>query len=201
LVGNNANEGPLFVPQNITTEADLVAWLELTFPLFSNDDIARVLRYYPSSNASDSSSAVEFATLGNSGPTAINESSLATGQQQRADNIYAETTFVCPSYWMAEAYTGDKSSYKYQYSVPAAQHGADVSGYFGPAAPTQGSQFEQAFMSIWGQFVVNSNPSIPSNIAGAGGQAAVNFPRFNVWNPVQVNLNETGGHEVYGPSG
>ncbi|KAG9717295.1 carboxylesterase type B, partial [Aureobasidium melanogenum] len=101
LVGNNANEGPLFVPQNITTEADLVAWLELTFPLFSNDDIARVLRYYPSSNASDSSSAVEFATLGNSGATAINESSLATGQQQRADNIYAETTFVCPSYWMA----------------------------------------------------------------------------------------------------
>lgn len=45
LIGNNANEGPLFVPQNITTEADLVAWLELTFPLFSNDDIARILRY------------------------------------------------------------------------------------------------------------------------------------------------------------
>lgn len=45
LVGNNANEGPLFVPQTIDTEADLVAWLELTFPLFSNDDIARILRY------------------------------------------------------------------------------------------------------------------------------------------------------------
>ncbi|KAK6005765.1 hypothetical protein QM012_007407 [Aureobasidium pullulans] len=201
LVGNNANEGPLFVPQNITTEADLVAWLELTFPLFSNDDISRILRYYPSSNATDSSSAVDFATFGNSGPTAINESSVATGQQQRADNIYAETTFVCPSYWMAEAYTGDKSSYHYQYSIPVAQHGADVSGYFGPAAPTQGAQFERAFMSIWGQFVVNSNPSIPSNIAGAGGQAAVNFPRFNIWNPVQVNLNQTGGHEVYGPIG
>ncbi|KAH0363182.1 carboxylesterase type B, partial [Aureobasidium melanogenum] len=201
LVGNNANEGPLFVPQNITTEADLVSWLELTFPLFSNDDIAKVLLYYPSSNASDSSSAVDFATLGNMGPTALNESSLATGQQQRADNIYAETTFVCPSYWMAEAYTGERSSFKYQYSVPAAQHGADVTGYFGPAAPTQGSEFERAFMSIWGQFIVNSNPSIPSNIAGSGGQAAVNFPRFNVWNPVQVNLNETGGHELYGPAG
>jgi len=45
LVGNNANEGPLFVPQTIDTEADLLAWLELTFPLFSNDDIARILRY------------------------------------------------------------------------------------------------------------------------------------------------------------
>jgi carboxylesterase type B len=45
LVGNNANEGPLFVPQTINTESDLVAWLELTFPLFSNDDISRILRY------------------------------------------------------------------------------------------------------------------------------------------------------------
>lgn len=45
LVGNNANEGPAFTPQNITTEADLVAWLELTFPLFSNDDIAKILLY------------------------------------------------------------------------------------------------------------------------------------------------------------
>jgi hypothetical protein len=103
---------------------------------------------------------------------------------------------------MAEAYTGNsKQSFRYQYSVPAAQHGADVSGYFGPAAPTQGPSFVAAFMSIWGQFVTNSNPSIPANIAGAGGQAAVNFPRFNVWNPVQVNLNQTGGQEKYGPIG
>lgn len=102
---------------------------------------------------------------------------------------------------MSEAYTGEKTSYRYQYSVPGAQHGADVSGYFGPAAPTQGPEFERDFMSIWGQFIVNSNPSIPSNIAGAGGQAAVNFPRFNIWNPVQVNLNQTGGHEVSGASG
>ncbi|THX35267.1 carboxylesterase type B [Aureobasidium pullulans] len=197
LVGNNANEGPLFVPQDIDTEADLVAWLELTFPLFSNDDFARILRYYPSSNATDSPSAVDFATTGDSGPTAINVSSVATGQQQRANNIYAETTFVCPSYWMAESYTGgDRTSFRYQYSVPAAQHGADVSGYFGPAAPTQGPAFEAAFMSIWGQFVINDNPSIPTNVAGEGGQAAVNFPQFNVWNPLQVNLNQTGGQEV-----
>jgi carboxylesterase type B len=45
LVSNNANEGPLFTPQNIDTEADLVAWLKLTFPLFDNDHIAKLLRY------------------------------------------------------------------------------------------------------------------------------------------------------------
>jgi carboxylesterase type B len=45
LVGNNANEGPAFTPQAIDTEDELVAWLKLTFPLFTNDDISRILRY------------------------------------------------------------------------------------------------------------------------------------------------------------
>lgn len=98
---------------------------------------------------------------------------------------------------MAEAYAAPgRSSFKYQYSVPAAQHGADVSGYFGPAAPTQGPQFEQAFMSIWGQFVVADNPSIPAHIAGPGGQVATDFPQFEVYAPWQVNLNQTGGQVV-----
>lgn len=85
LVGNNANEGPGFTPQNITTENDLVTWLQLTFPLFTNDDIARVLLFYPSSNATTDSNAPLFATEGDSGPTALNQSSVGTGQQQRAD--------------------------------------------------------------------------------------------------------------------
>lgn len=85
LVGNNANEGPGFTPQNITTEADLVEWLGVTFPLFTNDDIAKVLLYYPSSNASMSRNATLFATEGDGGITALNQSSVGTGQQQRAD--------------------------------------------------------------------------------------------------------------------
>lgn len=127
LIGNNAEEGPGFTPQNITTEADLVAWLQLTFPLFTNDDIAKILLYYPSSNASNAPNATLYATTGDVGPSALNQSSTGTGQQQRADNIYAETTFVCPSYWMAEAYSDrGRTSYKYQYSVPSALHGTDV---------------------------------------------------------------------------
>lgn len=85
LVGNNADEGSLFVQTDITTEDDLVAWLELTFPLFSNDDIAKVLLYYPSTNASVNSSDPLFATDGLESPTAINQSDVAAGQQQRAD--------------------------------------------------------------------------------------------------------------------
>ena len=92
LSGNNANEGFAFTPQNIITEDDLVAYLKVTFPLFSNNDIAKLLYYYPSTNASVDPSAPTFATSGDSGPTALNQSSFGTGQQQRADNIYAETT-------------------------------------------------------------------------------------------------------------
>jgi hypothetical protein len=43
----NANEGPAFTPQNITTEDDLLAWLRLTFPLFSNDDMAKITPLLP----------------------------------------------------------------------------------------------------------------------------------------------------------
>jgi len=74
-----------------------------------------------------------FATNGTDNPTALNESTFGIGQQQRADvspfplypqshltthpqNLYAETTFVCPSYWLTEAFTTQKrTAYKYQY--------------------------------------------------------------------------------------
>jgi carboxylesterase type B len=65
-------------------------------------------------------------------------------------NIYAETTFVCPSYWLAEAYTNrGREAWKYQYSVPAAIHGTDMTGYFGPATSNQGPDFVKAFMSMF----------------------------------------------------
>lgn len=84
LVSNNALEGPAYTQPNITTQDDLVDWLRLTFPLFSNDDIAKVLLYYPSSNDTVNPDAPLFASSGFSGPSFINQSSVATGQQQRA---------------------------------------------------------------------------------------------------------------------
>lgn len=94
LVGNNANEGPLFTPQDITTEDELLAWLQLTFPLFTTEQISKILLYYPSTNASVSASTPLFATDGMGPATAVNESQAGSGQQQRADNIYAEVSVV-----------------------------------------------------------------------------------------------------------
>lgn len=215
LSGNNANEGPLFVPQTITTEDDLVSWLRLTFPLFSNNDIAKVLLYYPSSNTTDTTSPL-FATSGDSGPTALNQSNVAVGQQQRANNIYAETTFVCPSYWLAEAFSdssrGEGKAYKYQYSVLPALHGYDVSGYFGPVgAPPYSPSFSTAFQQIWGNFIMTNDPSISQSVAvgqvngtaaqgNSSANAATDWPPFSVYNPYQIDLNQTGGQYVQTPT-
>ena len=85
IIKNNANEGPAFTPQNIVTEEDFVDFLRNTFSLFSNENISRILYHYPSTNASVSNNIPKFATSGNSTPTAVNESTFGTGQQQRAD--------------------------------------------------------------------------------------------------------------------
>lgn len=133
LAGSNALEGAAWVPPTIDTIDDLVAYLKVAFPMFSNNDLAKVLRYYPSTNASTDADTLKFATEGSWGPTTVNESTAATGQQQRAIAIYGETTFICPSYWLAEAYSDNGlggQGYKYQWSVPNAYHGADGAAYF-----------------------------------------------------------------------
>lgn len=201
--GNNANEGPLFVAQDITTEDDLVAFLRYTFPLMSNDTLNEILLAYPSPDTADNPSAPDFATTGVSGPSAINESSFGTGQQQRADNIYAETTFVCPSYWLAEAYAAaGLPAYKYQFSVPPGQHGSDVAVFYGPRPIYAGPDMEYAFMKIFGNFIATGDPSISSAIANGASSAAGDngtanpastWPAFTVNSPYQINLNQTGG--------
>jgi carboxylesterase type B len=199
LVGMNANEGAPFVPQPINTEDDFVTYIRQTFPLFKDSDISKTLMYYPSTNASVSANAIDFATNGVDGATALNESTVASGQQQRADNLYAETTFNCPGYWLSEAFSdGGRSAYRYADSVIPALHGEDVAGYFGPRTPQFGVDFEYAWMKIWGNFITKSNPSISNAVAnGASSNStafnpASNWPRYTIANPYQINLNQTG---------
>ena len=81
-----------------------------------------------------------------------------------------------------------------------AQHGADVAGYFGLRPVNFGPDFEYAFMKIWGNFVVTGNPSITNEIANgasSGDSGAPNpasaWPAFSYAEPLQINLNQTGG--------
>lgn len=171
-----------------------------------------------------------FSTLGSSGPTALNQSEFGTGQQQRADNLYAETTFVCPSYWLARAFSdsnpgnkgdGGKKAWKYQYSVPPSEHGADLDAYYAINREALGygtlsPGFRTAVQQIWGRFIIYNDPTLPPQIvksistlsngtftgddilaAGTG-----NWPVWKVGDErggegyKMLNLNMTGGHET-----
>ncbi|KAF6793396.1 acetylcholinesterase [Colletotrichum sojae] len=194
LVGNNANEGPQFTPPSIATDTALVSWLKSSLPNLSDAQIDEVLAANPStSHANDT----RFETNGLTGLTALDVSQSGTGPQQRANaptsnrtpqNILAEQTFVCPSYWLADAFSA-KAAWHYQYSVPFAWHTADVRAYFGPATPGQGPDLVRAFRRIWGNFVTTGDPSIDT---GA-------WPRWDQAAPQQLNLNQTGGEPIATP--
>lgn len=101
---------------------------------------------------------------------------------------------------MAEAYSDHgRISYKYQYSVPIAVHGSDLTAFFGPRTPNQSPDFLNAVMQIWGNFITKDNPSIPSTVAnGASSNStqaspASAWPPFEIYAPYQMNLNLTGG--------
>ncbi|KAH7330398.1 carboxylesterase type B [Rhexocercosporidium sp. MPI-PUGE-AT-0058] len=132
----------------------VLSGIQEVFPLFTEDDVSRELQYYPGSNATDTMSSVDYATSGYTGTTAIN-------------NVYAETIFIYPSDWLAEAYTGNgHEAWTDQYSVPSALHGTDVSAYFGPGSiPNHGPEFIRAFMTVFGNFIMQDNPSISTSIA------------------------------------
>ncbi|KAH7117916.1 Alpha/Beta hydrolase protein [Dendryphion nanum] len=185
LAANNANEGALFVLPNINTLDDLKTWLHLDFPALTPTEIQKILDAYPSTDSPVDPTTPRFATNGLDSPTAVNMSQVASGQQQRAYNIHAEARFVCPSYWLNNAYT---SSYHYQYSVPFASHGDDVPAYFGPSTPNQSASFSLAIRKIWGKFIVQSNPSVSSE------PAVANWPKWSAGDRSKlVNLNTTGG--------
>jgi hypothetical protein len=188
------------VPGGITTEADLIAWLHQEFPNLSDASISSILAQYPTNYPADGA---KFATNGLTPPTATDVSGAAAGQQQRAYNILAEATFVCPAYWLATAFAQPgKSAFVYQYSVPFASHGSDVGAYFGPAAENQGPEFVLAFRRMWGGLINKDNPSVSNSVANgasAPDPAAANpASAWPAWTPEgtgarHVVLNETGG--------
>lgn len=133
---------------------------------------------------------------------------MATGLQQTVFDIYAESVFDCPSYWLADAFAGGhtKESWKYQYSVAPAYHGADLTAYFSIGATTPTRGLIHAFQKIWGNFIINNTPviSIVDAKGGAdnstvpqGANGDISWPRWNRSSPLLMNLNTTGGTMVY----
>ncbi|KAH6642520.1 Alpha/Beta hydrolase protein [Boeremia exigua] len=191
LVGNNANEGPLFVPPINSTDS-LRTWLQGAYPYLESTDIDAILAVYPESNVTDTAL---YATTGLGPVTALDVSQYGAGVQQRAYNLYAEATFVCPAYWMNSAYTrNNRTSHHYQYSVPAALHGDDPNAYFGPAQPNQPDIFTTVFRQIWGGFVRAAKPATAQGISNLTWPAWADDGESRM-----INLNTTGGVPYQSP--
>lgn len=184
---NNADEGFYFVPQNITTTAAFTAFVQSTYPALTPADMDSILALY-AINTTTTTNTTDFATSGLAPPYATSMSPTAAGWQQAANNLYGETTFVCPSYWLATAYrppapaplqslTGlvprtspspspsGKTAWRYQFSVPPALHGADMGpleadpATAGATGPMDAA-FRRAMQSVWGGFVVAGLPGL-----------------------------------------
>ncbi|KAL4925437.1 putative carboxylesterase [Aspergillus undulatus] len=201
LVGNNANDGVPLSDPTLVDRASFDAHIALTFPNLTAHDIAALNKIYQTSTTSPGNSAPRFDTLGDAGPTALNQSEMATGLQQTAFNIYAESTFDCPAQWLAEAFSSqNREGWKYQYSATPAYHGADLSAYFSADSPSP--DFNHAFQKIWGNFIIRNTPVIPlsdatADISNATAPADchgnLSWPAFSVDEPWQMDLNTTGG--------
>ncbi|RKF59731.1 Lipase 1 [Erysiphe neolycopersici] len=167
LSGHNSDEAPAFVPQVIQNVSDFNSYLQSLFPSIDQQLHAKISNLYA---IPDTIPGPLFSTLGSSGPSALNQSTFATGQQQRANNLYAESTFVCPSYWLADAFSNlNKKSWKYQFSVPPAAHGTDMNAYYMSNAAlfsegTLSDGFRTGVQLSWGQFIINNDPTLPHSV-------------------------------------
>lgn len=217
---NNADEGPGFVPQTITTESSFNTYISNLFPLMSNTTLSSLKTLY---SIPPTTPGPLFSTTGTTtSPTALNQSEFAIGQQQRANNLYAETTFVCPSYWLASAYspnitcnTGSdtkgktRQGWKYQYSVPPAEHGADLDAYLAVNREALGygtlsSAFRSAVQLIWGRFITHNDPTLPHSLVvnlttfsnGTRTGDDIDAAEKGTWGVWLGNRGEEGGYEM-----
>ena len=178
-------------------------YIKTTFPFLTAADISLLLQIYRFDKSNTDLSAPLFDTLGDRGPTALTQSEFATGQKQRAFNLNSEVTFTCPGYWFAEAFSGaGKQSWKYQYSVTSAYHGADLTAYFSINATSPTPGFIYAFQKIWGNFIMHNSPVIPATEAAGNATNAtipqdpgnnLLWPTYTSGSTLQMNLNTTGG--------
>ncbi|KAK1830989.1 lipase 2 [Podospora conica] len=193
LSAANANEATYFVRQNISTSADFVAFLHDIYPHLSKTPrplYNRLLELYavPASFPANLTAAQRFDTDGLNPPFATTMSAYASGWQQAANNLYAETTFVCSAYWLADAYAVGgygKKAWRYQYSIPNAFHGSDLTALqrdpVGIASLRYDADFQRGFQNMWGRYVVDGVPTLGKVEAAAAGLAAAREESWQPW--------------------
>ncbi|KAK4173654.1 Alpha/Beta hydrolase protein [Triangularia setosa] len=176
LAGSNSNEGYYFTPQNITTQSHFVSFLSLNYPFLTLENITSILSAYTPADLPAGTALYE--SNGFTPPFATELSAVGKGWQQAANNLYAETTFVCTAYWLMQAYSGQgKKGWQYQFSPPGVGfHGSDNGPLLqDPGAGGQGGvmdgEFRRGFQGVWGRFVIIGDPTGQDGGEGTIGEA------------------------------
>lgn len=209
LSTNTLNEGAVFTPQGITDESAFTGFLHDNYPLLSRENISSILGQYGVPNDIP---AMQADSDGLHPPFSTTNSIYGFGWQQAANNFYAEATFACPSYWLANAFAQKPAgqAWHYQYSVSPAAHGNDMAAVL--AGPAQTAMdvttwaFRSAMQHVWGNFIVHGVPGLAivrggelaSNISQAGLDGGGRWPPW-MGKPGEdhmLNLNMTGGVAV-----
>lgn len=114
--------------------------------------------------------------------------------------MQAESLFVCPAYWLTEAYP---VGWKYEFTVPPSLHSIDTGAIFtaNQDHPMYTNDFVLAFQTIWGNFVVQGDPRISWDLSCGNctykQTHATNLEHWTPYsrlNPVHMSANVTGGH-------
>ncbi|KAJ7188744.1 Alpha/Beta hydrolase protein [Mycena filopes] len=131
---NNLNEGFIFINQ--TVDYDVVEFIQDLFPLLGLEETHTAASLYRSFG----SSAAQVAA------------------------IVGEATFVCPTYFLLDTFTG--KAFKGQYAIPPSFHGADVVNYFpsftgfGEPITFNNTDFINAFTQGFVSFAANLDPNV-----------------------------------------
>ena len=201
LSSNTANEGPLFVPHDITDEVSFQAWLRSNYPLLTGQNVSTILEAYA---PPEGASGILADSDGRGAPFSTTNSQFAAGWQQAAFNLYAEATFICPSYWLADTFARvqDGQSWHLQYSVSPGLHGDDMGAVAAmPDASAVGTStaLRTALQQIRGNFIVHGDPTLTACQVGAAEGGDVTAAGRLAWKPwggkagqnLMLNVNMT----------
>lgn len=178
------------MPQNITSRETFLSFVTLNYPALLSEGLETLLSLYTPEPDTLTSSYPKFDTDGTNPPFATSVSGFAVGWQQAANNLYAETTFVCPAYWLADAYP--TKAWRYQVSTPNAFHGVDLAML---TTDPGKDVLRRAFQEIWGRYIISGDPTLPEATTTMLGDDIGAAAKWRAWGDGAqlLNLNSTAG--------
>ncbi|CAE6401047.1 unnamed protein product [Rhizoctonia solani] len=137
---HNVDEGRIFVTQNSNSTVN--SWAMEQFPNLSQQNLTTVEKTYQvfaSNSASDVDNIYKIQTL-----------------------IFGEAQFVCPSFWLVDAFS--KDGYQGLFAVSPSLHSLDLNVYFPGSSTIQPTQpfsqsLIQSFMGALVSFIVTGTPN------------------------------------------